>query len=172
MMEDNVRQQNASHAPPRRGRVIANCGSGVPIRRSTRISSNTVGGAEARDQAPTPAAHVAANGVDDGAAAALWLLQQLASGYRSLCLYKCEDAILAFRALPQQQYNTGWVLNQARFREPHFFACLCSACAQTPGYWQVGRAHFEMVQYSDALRSFEQAQVIEPHRLSGIEVRE
>lgn len=114
-MEDHVRHQNAAYAPLRRGRVIANCGSGVPIRRSTRISSNTVGGAEARDQAPTPTAHVAANGVNDGGAAALWLLQQLASGYRSLCLYKCEDAILAFRALPQQQYNTGWVLNQARF---------------------------------------------------------
>ena len=32
---------------------------------------------------------------------------------------ECQDAVLAFRALPHRQYNTGWVLNQ------------------------VGRAHFE-----------------------------
>ena len=35
---------------------------------------------------------------------------------------------------------------------------------------QVGRAHFEMVQYTEALRAFEQAQAIEPHRLCGMEV--
>ena len=82
----------------------------------------------------------------DGANAALWLLRQLASGYRFLCQYKCQDAVLAFHALPPRHYDTGWVLNQ------------------------VGRAHFEMVQYSEALRAFERAQVVEPHRVCGMEV--
>ena len=54
--------------------------------------------------------------------------------------------MVAFQALPHCQYNTGWVLNQ------------------------VGRAHFEMVQYAEALRAFEQAHLVEPHRLCGMEL--
>ena len=34
----------------------------------------------------------------------------------------------------------------------------------------MGRAHFELVQYAEALRAFEHAQAIEPHRLVGMEV--
>jgi anaphase-promoting complex subunit 3 len=44
------------------------------------------------------------------------------------------------QALPEKQQHTGWVLTQK------------------------GRAHFEMVQYADALRAFELAQVFQPHR--------
>ena len=72
----------------------------------------------------------------------LTLTRQLAHGYRLLCQFKCQEAVTTFQALPQCQYNTGWVLNQ------------------------VGRAHFEMVQYSEALRAFEQAHLylpISPH---------
>jgi hypothetical protein len=35
---------------------------------------------------------------------------------------------------------------------------------------QVGRSYFEMVQYADALKAFEQSQCVEPHRLCGMEV--
>ena len=66
--------------------------------------------------APSVSRTLGGGWVADGAQAALWLLRQCASGYRSLCLYKCHDAVLAFRALPQSQYNTGWVLNQVRVR--------------------------------------------------------
>ena len=142
------------NGPGRRGRALGNSGSGVPVRRSSRLSTGGApagaGGAADAPNMPPPSASrpqtASAVGGADGAQAALWLLRQCASGYRSLCLYKCQDAVHAFKALPQRQYNTGWVLNQ------------------------VGRAHFEMVQYAEALRAFEQAQAIEPHRLCGMEV--
>ena len=115
------RNLGASGAPPqgpgRRGRALGNGGSGVPVRRSSRLSSAGVLTADARDLPPAALPRLASDGHDEGVQAALWLLRQLASGYRSLCLFKCQDAVLAFRALPHQQYNTGWVLNQARCHE-------------------------------------------------------
>lgn len=139
----------APQGPVRRGRALGASGSGVPVRRSSRLSStggpaDAVGGPAAAREMPPPSmarggggglGPAVAGGSADGSQAALWLLRQLAAGFRSLCLYKCQDAVLAFRALPHRQYNTGWVLNQ------------------------VGRAHFEMVQYSEALKAFEQSQV-------------
>ena len=143
----------AGVAAGRRGRALGGSSSGVPVRRSSRLSSTGPDSAAAqaaaisRGEMPPPALPRApGGGGGDGAAAALWLLRQLADGYRALCQYRCYDAVNAFKALPSRQYNTGWVLNQ------------------------VGRAHFEMVQYADALRAFEQAQQIEPHRLCGMEV--
>jgi anaphase-promoting complex subunit 3 len=155
--------QMSAGAPPnvpgRRGAArLGASGSGVPVRRSSRLSStggpaDAAGGPASAREMPPPSlprgggvGPAVAGGSADGSQAALWLLRQLATGYRALCLYKCHDAVLAFRALPQRQYQTGWVLNQ------------------------VGRAHFEMVQYSEALKAFEQAQAIEPHRLCGMEV--
>ena len=123
-------------APPVRGRGRgAPASSAVPVRRSSRLST-TSAVPESREMMPPPTR--GGGGADGGepgagAARALWLLRQLANGYRLLCQYKCQDAVTAFQALPHCQYNTGWVLNQ------------------------VGRAHFEMVQYTEALRAFEQA---------------
>ena len=141
----------------RRGRALGTSGSGVPVRRSSRLSSTSGAAQPEAREIPSPSVPRSVGGGGAGGAgglggseagsqAALWLLRQLANGYRSLCVYKCNDAVHAFRSLPARQYNTGWVLTQ------------------------VGRAHFEMVQYAEALKAFEQAQAIEPHRLSGMEV--
>ena len=46
----------------------------------------------------------------------------------------------------QAHFKSGWVLSQ------------------------VGRAHYEMVRYSDALRAFKKAHDVEPHRLAGMEL--
>ena len=145
----------AGGAAGRRGRALGGSGSsGVPVRRSTRLSATGPGGEAAlaaavvRGEMP-PQSMVPrgpGSGSGDGVQEALLLLRQLASGYRALCLYKCQDAVLIFRGLAPRQYNTGWVLNQ------------------------VGRAHFEMVQYTEALRAFEHAHLLEPHRLCGMEV--
>ena len=139
--DDQGRQTGAStmapHGPARRGRALGNSGSGVPVRRSSRLSSTVVGAADTRDMPPpSPRAPGGAPSAD-GSQAALWLLRQCASGYRALCMYKCHDAVLAFRALPQRQYNTGWVLNQARSLSPAPLAPLrtriarARACAYT-----------------------------------------
>ena len=119
------------------------CGSSVPVRRSSRLSSGSA--ADAREM-PPPSPRTASGGGAQGAQSALWLLEQLAIGYRYLCQYKCGEAVATFNALPERQRRTGWVLNQ------------------------LGRAHFEMVQYADALKAFELAQTIEPHRLCGMEI--
>ena len=50
------------------------------------------------------------------------------------------------RCVPQAHFKSGWVLSQ------------------------VGRAHYEMVRYSDALRAFKKAHDVEPHRLAGMEL--
>lgn len=147
MSTDDSSRAMGGGLPGRRGRVSGSSSSGVPPRRSPRHSSAGPGGPEARSDMPPPALPRAPSGASgDGAQAALALLRQLASGYRSLCQYKCQEAVAAFDGLSDRQYNTGWVLNQ------------------------VGRAHFEMVQYTDALQAFEQAQTLEPHRLCGMEV--
>ena len=149
---DSARSRGGRPAPGR-GRV-APASSAVPVRRSSRLSTGTgAPGTDARGEMPPPPGRAGGaagggggEGGEQGAARALWLLRQLSNGYRLLCQYKCQEAVLAFQALPHCQYNTGWVLNQ------------------------VGRAHFEMVQYTEALRAFEQAQAVEPHRLCGMEL--
>lgn len=80
----------------------------------------------------------------DGKSAALRLMGMLGEGYRLLCLFRCKEAIDAFSRLPERQYSTGWVL-----------------C-------QVGRAHFESVDYHQAQRVFEKARRAEPHRLEDM----
>ena len=116
MPTDAAHRQAGSGTPHglgRRGRALGSSGSGVPVRRSSRLSSAGPVAADAREM-PPPSVSRGVGGSTDGAQAALWLLHQCARGYRSLCSYKCHDAVIAFRALPHRQYNTGWVLNQAR----------------------------------------------------------
>ena len=90
-------------APPVRGRGRgAPASSAVPVRRSSRLST-TSAVPESREMMPPPTR--GGGGADGGepgagAARALWLLRQLANGYRLLCQYKCQDAVTAFKALP------------------------------------------------------------------------
>ncbi|GAQ84112.1 DNA-binding cell division cycle control protein [Klebsormidium nitens] len=82
----------------------------------------------------------------EGARQLLALLRQLGEAYRLLAMYRCKEAAAAFGRLPQQHYATAWVL-----------------C-------QVGRAHFEMVDYKEAERAFSWARRLCPHRLEGLDV--
>jgi hypothetical protein len=59
---------------------------------------------------------------------------------------RSQEAIDAFRRLPAHHFQTGWVLNQ------------------------VGRAHFEMVDYTEASRIFHWARLVDPTRLKGLEL--
>ncbi|KAK9797012.1 hypothetical protein WJX73_004710 [Symbiochloris irregularis] len=81
-----------------------------------------------------------------GQAGVLLLLANLQEGYRLLCMYCCQEAMLAFKRLSHAQYATGWVL-----------------CC-------IGRAYFEMVDYPQAALAFEWAQQVDPYRLEGMEV--
>ena len=81
----------------------------------------------------------------EGQEAALSLLRALGVGLRFLSFYKCRDAIAVFDRLPANQKSTGWVL------------------------MQLGRAHFELVEYSEAAKVFAQAHAVDPYRLKGLE---
>mmetsp|Transcript_19044 Transcript_19044/g.31199 ORF Transcript_19044/g.31199 Transcript_19044/m.31199 type:complete len:764 (+) Transcript_19044:150-2441(+) len=75
----------------------------------------------------------------------LELLRCLGAALQMLCHYKCQEAVDTFAQLPPSQYQTGWVL--------------CN----------VGRAYFEMVNYSEAERMFEWARQVDPSRVAGME---
>lgn len=62
-------------------------------------------------------------------------------GYRHLCMYRCNQAVQCLQQLSTGQYLTGWVL-----------------C-------QVGRAFFEMVDFSNAASVFREARKYDPYRL-------
>ncbi|KAL1834007.1 hypothetical protein ACET3Z_003658 [Daucus carota] len=81
-----------------------------------------------------------------GASDLLTLLAILGEGYRLLCMYSCQDALDVYRRLPRKHYNTGWVLSQ------------------------VGKAHFELVNYLEADHAFSQARLISPYSLEGMDV--
>ncbi|KAI4352297.1 hypothetical protein L6164_006563 [Bauhinia variegata] len=81
-----------------------------------------------------------------GTSEILSLLRVLAEGYRLACLYKCQDALDIYLKLPHKHYNTGWVLSQ------------------------VGKAHFELVDYLEADQAFSLARQITPYSLEGMDV--
>ncbi|KAI1293595.1 Cell division cycle protein 27 -like protein [Halotydeus destructor] len=56
------------------------------------------------------------------------------------------NAIDVLRTLPQKHFNSGWVQSA------------------------LGRAYFELAKYEDAVKHFENAHDIEPHRLQGMEI--
>lgn len=82
----------------------------------------------------------------NGASEVLSLLRTLGEGYRLACIYRCQDALDVFLKLPHKQYNTGWVLSQ------------------------VGKAHFELVDYLEANRAFSQARLVSPYSLEGTDI--
>ncbi|KAL4563469.1 hypothetical protein LXL04_027512 [Taraxacum kok-saghyz] len=84
--------------------------------------------------------------IASGASDVLSLLKVLGEGYRLSCLYRCQDALDVFLQLPHKHYNTGWVLSQ------------------------VGKAHFELVDYMEAERAFSSARLASPYSLEGMDI--
>ncbi|XP_076885371.1 cell division cycle protein 27 homolog B-like isoform X1 [Bidens hawaiensis] len=84
--------------------------------------------------------------VANGALEVLSLLKILGEGYRLSCLYRCKDALDVFLQLPLKHYNTSWVLSQ------------------------VGKAHFELVDYIEAERAFRGARLASPYSLEGMDI--
>ncbi|XP_010913872.1 cell division cycle protein 27 homolog B isoform X2 [Elaeis guineensis] len=76
----------------------------------------------------------------------LGLLRTLGEGYRLSCLYRSQEALEVYLRLSQHQFNTGWVLSQ------------------------VGKAHFELVDYFEADRFFDLARRVSPYTLEGMDI--
>jgi len=76
----------------------------------------------------------------------LELMCTLGGAQRMLCWYNCQEAIQIFQTLPLSQFNTGWVQHQ------------------------VGRAYFEIADYSNAQLALENMQRLEPYRMKGLEI--
>ncbi|XP_074513298.1 cell division cycle protein 27 homolog isoform X1 [Sebastes fasciatus] len=74
------------------------------------------------------------------------LLRELGRGYQALCSYNCKEAINILTSLPPQHYNTGWVLTH------------------------IGRAYFELAEYTQAERLFSEVRRIESYRVEGMEI--
>uniref|UniRef100_A0A8C5EHK5 Cell division cycle protein 27 homolog n=1 Tax=Gouania willdenowi TaxID=441366 RepID=A0A8C5EHK5_GOUWI len=74
------------------------------------------------------------------------LLRELGRGYQALCSYNCREAISVLSSLPPQHYNTGWVLTH------------------------VGRAYFELAEYTQAERVFSEVRQMESYRVEGMEI--
>ncbi|KAF7822341.1 cell division cycle protein 27-like protein B-like isoform X1 [Senna tora] len=89
---------------------------------------------------------LSASKVIAGASEILSLLRILGDGYRLACLYRCQDALETYMKLPHKHYNTGWVLSQ------------------------VGKAHFELVDYLEADQAFSHARQITPYSLEGMDI--
>ncbi|KAE8670799.1 Cell division cycle protein 27-like protein B [Hibiscus syriacus] len=81
-----------------------------------------------------------------GASEVLGLLRILGEGFRLSCLYRCQDALDAYLRLPHKHYNTGWVMSQ------------------------IGKAHFELVDYLEAKQAFSLAHRVSPYSLEGMDV--
>eukprot|EP00850_Spirogloea_muscicola_P021467 SM000250S08725 [mRNA] locus=s250:55409:60519:- [translate_table: standard] len=76
----------------------------------------------------------------------LELVRNLVSAFRSLCMFRCQEALDAFSQLPAEQYATGWVLSQ------------------------VGRAYFEAAEYAEAERAFAWSRTVCPHQVEGLDI--
>ncbi|XP_074597218.1 cell division cycle protein 27 [Brevipalpus obovatus] len=75
----------------------------------------------------------------------LQLLVKLANASSCLGQFHCHDTIKILTSLSVKQLNTGWVLSA------------------------IGTAYFEMAKYEEAVKYFEEAHKVEPHRLQGTE---
>ncbi|XP_037804473.1 cell division cycle protein 27 homolog isoform X2 [Penaeus monodon] len=73
------------------------------------------------------------------------LLRDMGAAYQQLAQYNCARAIELLTALPTQHYRTGWVLSH------------------------IGKAHFEMNNYQQAVKYFSEVREREPHRLDIME---
>jgi anaphase-promoting complex subunit 3 len=74
------------------------------------------------------------------------LLRLLGEAFRLLCLYRCEEAITAFKRLPTNHYNTPWVFSM------------------------LGRANFELVNYHESKALFQEVRKMEPFRTTNMEI--
>ncbi|KAJ8251804.1 hypothetical protein GJAV_G00225610 [Gymnothorax javanicus] len=74
------------------------------------------------------------------------LMRDIGKGFLALCSYNCREAINILSQLPSHHYNTGWVLVQ------------------------IGRAHFELAEYTQAERIFAEVRRIESYRMEGMEI--
>ncbi|KAF4522886.1 hypothetical protein B566_EDAN012940 [Ephemera danica] len=74
------------------------------------------------------------------------LLVQLGAAYQALAHYECRTAVQRLRALPHNHYNTGWAL-----------------CME-------GKAYYELAEYQEAVRAFEECRRLEPARLQGMDI--
>ncbi|XP_042445719.1 cell division cycle protein 27 homolog B-like isoform X1 [Zingiber officinale] len=81
-----------------------------------------------------------------GAQELLCLLRTLGEGYWLSCSYRCQEALEVFLKLSEKQFNTGWVLSQ------------------------VGRLHFELVDYYEADHFFSLARRVSPFILEGMDM--
>ncbi|XWS17325.1 hypothetical protein CRYUN_Cryun33cG0057600 [Craigia yunnanensis] len=116
---------------------------------STTSSSFPSGDVRSLDQdgATVPVGGViSCSKVVSGASEVLGLLRTLGEGYRLSCLFKCQDALDTYLRLPHRHYNTSWVLSQ------------------------IGKAHFELVDYLEADRAFSLARRVSPHSLEGMDI--
>jgi anaphase-promoting complex subunit 3 len=103
---------------------------------------------EAASVPPTISSHLNVAGGQDsleGQATVVHLLQMLGKGHSLLSQFKSKEAVAAFSVLPSQHFQTAWVLSQ------------------------VGKAHFELVNYSQALHFFEWSRAQDPYRVEGLE---
>lgn len=118
--------------------------TGAPARLA---STNGAQGEEAAGLLQTAAVPGVPRGVrsQEGQAMAVALLQMLGEGYRLLSLFRCREAVDTFARLPTNHYQTGWVLTA------------------------VGRAFFEMVDYTSSAQAFQLARQVDPYRLKGLE---
>lgn len=73
------------------------------------------------------------------------LLQDMGWARLYIGHYCCKKAIEILNSLPPQHYNTGWVLAT------------------------LGRAYFELADYSQAVKMFQEVRRLESHRLQGME---
>jgi anaphase-promoting complex subunit 3 len=76
----------------------------------------------------------------------LTLLEGLGKPLQLCYQYRCREAIQHFTKLPPKHFQTGWVLSH------------------------VGKSYFEMTQYENGEKAFEQVLKLEPYRLEGLEV--
>jgi anaphase-promoting complex subunit 3 len=73
------------------------------------------------------------------------LLRQVGIAYQLLADYQCAEALEQFKKLPPSQLKTGWVSDQ------------------------IARCHFEMSQWDECHKAYEQMLRLEPYRLEGLE---
>ncbi|XP_055008431.1 cell division cycle protein 27 homolog [Boleophthalmus pectinirostris] len=74
------------------------------------------------------------------------ILRDMGRAFLLLCSYSCKEAISVLSSLPPHHYATGWVL--------------CT----------IGRAHFELADYTQAERIFSEVRRIESYREEGMEI--
>ncbi|XP_072298959.1 cell division cycle protein 27 homolog [Eucyclogobius newberryi] len=74
------------------------------------------------------------------------VLRDMGRGFLLLCSYSCKEAISVLSSLPPHHYATGWVLST------------------------IGRAHFELADYTQAERVFSEVRRTESYREEGMEI--